>query len=347
MPTRTSHGQDIAHSTRLSGARMFLQLSLLIGSIFKEPHHVDVRHRHVNVVATLNPTRDCLLGPPRPRLAIAHCTEHLQWLMFRARDVAKRVAKSDADSKKGFCSAHRKPGYVDLFHKKCMHPEGCLRIAAYTIPGCLNRPVFSWSRNETATHCKLHRQRVWNRVKVCDEMPRRPEQIQKRSRVCYADGCCKQPTFGNTSDPVPVACKFHRLPHHIDVVNKRCQFQGPEVVSAGQVLAKRAHGSQHVDLRHAKCRSPEVCSRLATYGFLQDGIARFCAHESNMVCLPKYKCDIVACTNKPNFKKPLFSGNDRFLLCKSHYADFLQGRVDESHTRYQSVSSSASQEPLT
>ena len=354
MPTRTSHGQDFAHSTRLSGARMFLQLSLLIGSLFKEPHHVDVRHRHVRcqsltgctrqvspgqhccdpepdkglfartsspktrycsmhrtssmVKATVSSSRTndptqvdvqskrcceegcherfVLCGPDDPLInlkgavgryrfqeRVRRCSMLIGTLTNGGAGFARRIASLDTSicftRSVRFVLLIEMKRYSDLSHQ---HPEGCLRIAAYTvsftwhlhivrrssyfrsvamlegkklkshawqlpgsnvpfvcslhkdcasqsmektcqvtshgeinmfrrdallqIPGCLNRPVYSSSRNETATHCKLHRQRVWNRVVVCDEISRRPEQIQKRSRVCYADGCCKQPTFG-------------------------------------------------------------------------------------------------------------------------------------------------------
>eukprot|EP00960_Hanusia_phi_P063321 765449-Hanusia_phi.AAC.2 len=62
-------------------------------------------------------------------------------------------------------------------------------------------------------------------------------------------------SISNVSDSMPVACKFHRLPEQIDVVNKRCLVEGNfpppnnlphrsrlQVASAVQASARRVPG---------------------------------------------------------------------------------------------------------
>mmetsp|Transcript_345 Transcript_345/g.623 ORF Transcript_345/g.623 Transcript_345/m.623 type:complete len:294 (+) Transcript_345:319-1200(+) len=87
-------------------------------------------------------------------------------------------------------------------HKRCRHPDGCMRQPSFGEP-----PPAA----KVAEYCKEHK---------------REGQIDVRNPPCGVSGCSTRPSYGERNG-IPLFCAKHRRPGHVDLKNKaQCRGQG-------------------------------------------------------------------------------------------------------------------------
>ena len=135
------------------------------------------------------------------------------------------------------CRTHRRPGMVHLQSRRC---QGS---------GCAKQPIFGVANTTRPLFCREHKSEahvdvVNRRCQLCSRQGvfgdpgsgRQEEQppalycrehslashSNLRSKQCRAEGCAKQPYFGDPATRVPLWCHAHKAPGHEDVKNRRC-----------------------------------------------------------------------------------------------------------------------------
>ena len=107
----------------------------------------------------------------------------------------------------------------------------------------------------------------------CVRHKRASDVVRALGTTCMFGGCKKARLFGNHGG-VAQYCAAHRLPDHVDVKNKRCQFyackrQASYGDSATRIkMACAMHRLPgHVDLKHERkrCAAPEGCCKLGVF----------------------------------------------------------------------------------
>ena len=166
-----------------------------------------------------------------------------------------------------FCNTHRQLGMVHLQSRKCQ------------TTGCTKQPIFGVVNSTRPLFCRQHKGEahvdvVNRRCKLCSRqgvfgdpgtrtsmLPRhrqgsrvaelfcREHSLESHrnllSKRCRADGCTKQPYFGDPATRIPLWCNTHKASGHQDVKNRRCYH-------------------------------PHGCTRHPAYGDASTGLASYC-----------------------------------------------------------------------
>jgi len=97
--------------------------------------------------------------------------------------------------------------------------------------------------------------------------------VRALGTTCVFAGCKKARLFGSHGG-VALYCAAHRLPDHVDVKNKRCQFRLCKRQASYGDAATRMKSAcamhrlpEHVDLKHERkrCAAPEGCCKLGVF----------------------------------------------------------------------------------
>lgn len=155
-----------------------------------------------------------------------------------------------------FCREHKSAVHVDVVNRRC---QKCDR------QGVFGDPIAH--RNIT----RVNRRRFWRRRGLPPLAPlfcrehRQDGHCNLLSKKCRAEGCSKQPYFGDPVARIPLWCNQHKPLGHEDVKNRRC------------------------------CH-PHGCTRHPAYGD-PGGIAAYCLQHKAPSHIPLigYRCDRAVC----------------------------------------------------
>ncbi len=180
-----------------------------------------------------------------------------------------------------FCSKHKKPGMIDVIHKKCQY-EGCTKIPSYNLIGKI--PIY----------CGEHKE---------------PGMIDVINKKCKHTGCTKRPIYNSINKNIPKFCKEHKEPDMVDVKNKKCQHENctklPIYNSINENIPKfcKEHKEPDmIDVHNKKCQS-EDCTKQPNFNYINEKTAKFCSEhkEPGMVDVKSKKCQHEGCTKQPCF----------------------------------------------
>ena len=161
---------------------------------------------------------------------------HLLSRKCRAKGCPKQPIFGAANTTRPlFCRQHKEQAHVDVVNRRC---QKCNRQGVFGDPqSSAGAPSGGRSRGSRA------------RALFCAEH-RLDSHTNLISKQCLADGCAKQPYFGDRIARVPLYCKKHKADDHEDVKNRRCYH-------------------------------PHGCTRHPAYGDPRSGVASFChAHKA-------------------------------------------------------------------
>jgi hypothetical protein len=138
-----------------------------------------------------------------------------------------------------FCRAHSNSSlHINVVSPVCQHVLGCSKIPSF---GSVEQgQMLFCSRHRMPHHINLRERNV-----TADQQRRR-----QQARTCHHPHCNTRATFGDPKDRADstrqraaVACKDHRMAHHVDLVNRMCQE-----LDNGIACARRAtHGEPPPD----------------------------------------------------------------------------------------------------
>ena len=141
-----------------------------------------------------------------------------------------------------FCATHQLHGMIDIHHKRCDHPGGCILHPSFGLP------------DGPATRCSSHKLSgmVNTQNKHCD----------------HPGGCTVQPSFGLLGCRA-TRCSAHKEPDMINVKAKRCDHPGGCTVHPsfglpdGPATRCAAHmGPDMIDVKHRSRSSGTSSNRL-------------------------------------------------------------------------------------
>ena len=210
------------------------------------PHHVyliGIRCGHGNGTA-LACTKRATYGFLDQRPSTVRCCKahreagmvHLLSRKCRAKGCPKQPIFGAANTTRPlFCRQHKEQAHVDVVNRRC---QKCNRQGVFGDPqSSAGAPSGGRSRGSRA------------RALFCAEH-RLDSHTNLISKQCLADGCAKQPYFGDRIARVPLYCKKHKADDHEDVKNRRCYH-------------------------------PHGCTRHPAYGDPRSGVPSFChAHKA-------------------------------------------------------------------
>ena len=107
-----------------------------------------------------------------------------------------------------FCLQHKGKEHVDVVNPRC---QLCSRAAVFGDP----------SAHMTLITGKQRRRGIRSMLLYCRQH-RQDGHCNLLSKRCLAEGCPKQPCFGDPITRVPIYCHAHRAQGHEDVKNRRC-----------------------------------------------------------------------------------------------------------------------------
>lgn len=127
---------------------------------------------------------------------------------------------------------------------------------------------------------------------------------------CEADGCRKQPNFGNPADRVRRFCKDHKTEACVNVSTKTCEYPGCGAGARcgyddqGPVFC-RAHRTEGMRVVQRRLCLESGCDKLPSYGFEADRKRLYCAQHRlpGMTSLQR-KCQADGCQTEPQFNYP-------------------------------------------
>ena len=195
----------------------------------------------------------------------AHHVDCINRICAHVEGCSRQASFAAPDSRTPiFCLAHKEPHHVNVRSPRCLHynettKERCNKQRSFGIKGgppsycrahsnsslhvnvvspicqhvlgCAKIPSFGSIEEGQLLFCSRHRQphhiNLRQRNVTADQRRRR-----KSARVCLHPGCNTRAIFGDpdSRDPAQgraaVACKVHRLAHHVDLVNRMCQEPG-------------------------------------------------------------------------------------------------------------------------
>lgn len=140
-------------------------------------------------------------------------------------------------SRRLYCSPHKKPGMVKLSGRKCLHIT------------CRLEPSFNFKGVVGGLYCRTHKlDSMVNVVKgscefeSCNKRPifnnpgatggrycsahAEPGMVDVNSKKCGHVGCSTVPVFNFRGASVGCYCNTHKLQSMVDVANKRCEYDG-------------------------------------------------------------------------------------------------------------------------
>jgi len=181
------------------------------------------------------------------------CREHrssgmllLQSRKCRDKDCTKQPIFGASNSTRPlYCRQHKSEAHIDVVNRRC---QLCSRQGVFGDPGtsASTRDCRRTAQTALIVYCQQHR---------------KEGHVNLLSKKCRADGCNKQPYFGDPVSREPLWCNMHK-----------------------------AHG--HEDVKNRRCCHPHGCTRHPAYGDLLVGVASYCKQHKapTHVSLLKSRC---------------------------------------------------------
>ncbi len=216
------------------------------------------------------------------------------------------VSATFGDPAKGIskrCGTHRLKGMIDLKHKRC---ENCSSTAVYGFPG------------GSPTHCAKH---------GTDDM------VNITGKKCAEDGCTTSPSFGHIHG-TPLYCFNHKTNDMVGLKNRRCRKQPcTRIPIYGHPNGKIECCIDHIEdgminLQSKMCIHP-LCQTQSSYGF-PEGKMEWCSGHANrkagMIDLKHPRCEIPGCKNSRSHR---YKGK-KLTRCGQHKETDM---IDTKHTK--------------
>jgi hypothetical protein len=168
--------------------------------------------------------------------------------MCKEKDCKKQPNfNKEGETKRLYCSEHKKEGMVDVNNKKCLE--------------CKKQPKFNKEGETRGLYCSEHKK---------DGM------VDVKNKTCL--DCKKQPAFNKEGETTALYCSEHKTDGMVDVKNKTCLEckKQPVFNKEGEIttLYCAVHKKEGmVDVRNKTCKS-EWCSTFVKKKY--DGYCLFC-----------------------------------------------------------------------
>jgi len=155
---------------------------------------------------------------------------------------------------------------------------------------------------------------------------------------CNFEGCNKNSTYNTQGETKRLFCKDHKEDGMIDVVNKRCKFEGgcdkrPKFNTPGEksgLYCNEHKKDGMVDVIHKKCEFKGGCNKRPTYNTPGEKAGLYCKDhkENGMVDVVNKRCEFEGGCDKHAIYNIL--GETKRLYCNEHKKD---GMVDVKSKR--------------
>lgn len=209
----------------------------------------------------------------------------------------------------------------------CQYPLGCTRRPVRSPRGLPAACGAAGARGSRVNSSELLAVQ-----QLCAKHSRATPVRVKGSHLCVMDGCTVRASFGVRGQS-PVRCREHKEAEHVDVRNRRCQFQGPEPCTRQPLFglaAARASArfcGQHrpagyIDVVHKRCEE-EGCHKQPVFG-PKGGRAVFCRQHAlaHHVDVSNRRCQVAGCEARALYGE---ANGSKALRCTQHR---LEGHVD-------------------
>jgi hypothetical protein len=185
------------------------------------------------------------------------------------------VFNVEGETKRLYCSQHKKEGMVDVKHKTCLSE------------GCKIRPNYNKDGETKALYCSEHK--LEGMVNVKD-------------KTCIHPDCKVRPIYNKDGETKGLYCSQHKKEGMIDVKNKTCIHPDCKVqpIYNKEGETKALYCSQHklegmVDVKHKTCIHPD-CKVLPNYNKEGETKSLYCSQHKlegmvnvkNKTCLSEW-----------------------------------------------------------
>ena len=189
-----------------------------------------------------------------------------------------------------WCKRHKKAGMMHLLSRKCQDKE------------CSKQPIFGVVNTTAPLYCREHKSAahvdvVNRRCQKCDRQGVFGDPAAHRN---FAN--VNRRRWGRRGLPpaAPLYCREHRLHGHLNLLSKKCRAEGcskqpyfGDPVARVPLWCNKHKPPGHEDVKNRRCCHPYGCTRHPAYGE-PSGIATYCLQHKapNHIPLIGYRCDL-------------------------------------------------------
>ena len=171
------------------------------------------------------------------------------------------------------CKAHREAGMVHLLSRKCR------------AKGCPKQPIFGAANTTRPLYCRQHKEQAH-----VDVVNRRCQKCNRQGVFGDPQSSAGAPSGGRSrgSRARALFCAEHRLDSHTNLISKQCLADGcakqpyfGDRIARVPLYCKKHKADDHEDVKNRRCYHPHGCTRHPAYGDPCSGVASFChAHKA-------------------------------------------------------------------
>ena len=171
------------------------------------------------------------------------------------------------------CKAHREAGMVHLLSRKCR------------AKGCPKQPIFGAANTTRPLYCRQHKEQAH-----VDVVNRRCQKCNRQGVFGDPTSSAGAPSRGRSRESRALAlfCAEHRLDSHTNLISKQCLADGcakqpyfGDRIARVPLYCKKHKADDHEDVKNRRCYHPHGCTRHPAYGDPCSGVASFChAHKA-------------------------------------------------------------------
>ena len=171
------------------------------------------------------------------------------------------------------CKAHREAGMVHLLSRKCQ------------AKGCPKQPIFGAANTTRPLFCRQHKEQAH-----VDVVNRRCQKCNRQGVFGDPQSSAGAPSGGRSrgSRARALFCAEHRLDSHTNLISKQCLADGcakqpyfGDRIARVPLYCKKHKADDHEDVKNRRCYHPHGCTRHPAYGDPRSGVPSFChAHKA-------------------------------------------------------------------